>query len=117
MWQKALIFGDTNIADMIIKTESPENAKFLGRKVANYDDVYWSTIRYQVMVNVLKHKFALPKFAEILKEHAHLELVEASPYDTIWGIGLGEYDDRASDKNQWQGLNLLGKALNEVAQL
>ena len=42
------------------------------------------------------------------------ELVEASPFDRIWGIGLAATDARATDPSQWRGQNLLGKILTRV---
>ncbi len=51
---------------------------------------------------------------EILFATAGTELVEASPMDTIWGIGLAEDDPRAHNKDTWMGKNLLGYALTEV---
>ena len=41
-------------------------------------------------------------------------LVEASPYDRIWGIGLAATDPRAHDPKTWRGQNLLGKILTEL---
>ncbi|RYF96494.1 MAG: DUF1768 domain-containing protein, partial [Chitinophagaceae bacterium] len=44
-------------------------------------------------------------------------LVEASPVDSIWGIGLAADNGKATDPHQWQGENLLGYALMEVRDL
>ena len=40
--------------------------------------------------------------------------VEASPMDTIWGIGLAQDNSQANDPTKWRGDNLLGFALMVV---
>lgn len=41
-------------------------------------------------------------------------IVEASPLDAIWGIGLAEDEPDASDEARWRGKNYLGYILTEV---
>ena len=41
-------------------------------------------------------------------------LVEASPRDRLWGIGLGASNPKAQNPAEWRGKNLLGKCLTEV---
>jgi ribA/ribD-fused uncharacterized protein len=41
-------------------------------------------------------------------------LVEASPRDRIWGIGMSAGHRDASRPSRWRGLNLLGFALMNV---
>lgn len=43
-------------------------------------------------------------------------LVEASPYDRIWGIGLAASNPKALDRKMWRGTNWLGQALTEVRE-
>ena len=43
-------------------------------------------------------------------------LVETSPVDKVWGIGLAQDDDAATNPNLWKGENLLGFALMEVRE-
>ena len=60
-------------------------------------------------------KFAQhPNLRRFLLDTGNRILVEASPVDKIWGIGLAQDDPRAQNPLQWQGLNLLGFALMKV---
>lgn len=54
----------------------------------------------------------VPSLAKKLLETGERELVEASPYDRVWGIGYGAAD--AEDSREFWGENLLGKALMRV---
>jgi len=55
-----------------------------------------------------------PDLREFLLGTGDRVLVEASPRDRIWGIGLAAGDERATSPDDWLGLNLLGFALMEV---
>lgn len=66
------------------------------------------------MVEVLKAKFAEPRLKAILLETGDRVIVEGSAYDPIWGVKIDWQDDRILDQANWQGLNLLGKALMTV---
>lgn len=117
MFVKAIVFGDYDIAEKILKTKNPKLAKELGRAVKNYDDNVWNEMRYKVMVDANKAKYSqneeLKKLilSDDLKEKG---FVEASPEDLNWGIGFVENDPDADDETKWKGQNLLGKALDEV---
>jgi ribA/ribD-fused uncharacterized protein len=52
-----------------------------------------------------------PRLSEFLLATGNAILVEASPMEWIWGIGLTEEDPRARQPAHWKGLNLLGFAL------
>ena len=117
MYEKAVVFGDEETAEKILeKGKNPKTAKQLGRQVKNYDDEVWNKIRYQVMVYANMHKYLQNKdLRELLlnKEFDGKQFVEASPYDGIWGIKCDEAT-ALDDESNWNGQNLLGKALNEV---
>lgn len=113
MWEKAMHFKDVVISEMILKTPNPADVKKLGRQVIGYDDVEWSKVRYKYMFDVCLQKFSQNQSLklELLNKS---NFVEASPYDRIWGIGMMEGDFGIENPNNWKGLNLLGKVLDEV---
>lgn len=115
MYYKARFFGDETIARKICYHPDPKEVKALGRQVSGYNDLYWSFVRfgYMVYVNYLKFSQNSELKNELLSTDNRI-LVEASPYDRIWGVKLAQDDPLILDENNWRGQNLLGKALMEV---
>ncbi|MCP2165644.1 NADAR family protein [Goodfellowiella coeruleoviolacea] len=115
MAAKAELFGDTETAARIRRAAHPGEAKALGRQVRGFVEQRWVDRRFEIVVAGNLAKFG---------QHAELRafllgtgdrvLVEASPLDRIWGIGLAAGDERAGEPEAWQGQNLLGFALMEV---
>ena len=115
MAKKAELFQDTESLEKIMKTSDPAEAKAIGRKVVGYNDYNWNKIREDVVIQGNKEKFLQnPELRKQLFDSGEDILVEASPYDKIWGIGLSEDDHRASDPLNWRGLNLLGFCIMHV---
>ena len=115
MHQKALTFGDTIIAKMILESSDPKEQKALGRKVSGFNKDKWDDVCIGIVF-----KGNLAKFSqnELLKKTLLSTddkiLVEASPYDKIWGIGLAEDHPDVEDPSKWKGLNLLGWSITMV---
>jgi len=115
MWEKAILFKDFETADEIFDCDSPKEAKALGRKVKRFDSSKWDKAGFDFMVDINYEKFNQnPSLKEILLSTGNKTIVEASPFDKIWGVGLHWDDDRILDEKNWQGKNLLGKALMKV---
>ena len=115
MYMKAMTFNDKETAELILKAKDPKVAKKLGRRVKNYNDEVWNEKRYGFMYDAIKLKFDNnPELKKELLSYPNLTFVEASPYDTIWGIGMLEDDPNADDESMWKGTNLLGKALTQL---
>lgn len=115
MAQKALLFNDLESHKMIMYSKSPDEQKAFGRRVKNFDKDKWETVCRKIVFDGNYAKFTQnKKMLDELMYTEDLEIVEASPYDKIWGVGLHETDERILDKSQWQGLNWLGIALMEV---
>lgn len=115
MAQKALFFGDNEIHDAIMKVSTPKSQKALGKAVKNFDPVKWATVAKDIVYKANYAKFSsddLYKRALFMTDGT--ELVEASPYDTIWGIGLTADHPDALDKSKWRGTNWLGEVLTKV---
>ena len=110
MYKKAMFFEDHVTAALIPKAKSPMAAKSLGRKVAHFNEEKWKKVRKGVMYSVLLEKFSCnPELRSILIETGDAVLVEASPRDTTWGVGVGAA--LATDPKNWKGINLLGYSL------
>jgi ribA/ribD-fused uncharacterized protein len=115
MAEKARLFGDTEILPEIIAAPGPQEAKALGRKVRNFNADVWSAECFEIVVKGNVEKFRQNvEMREFLLSTGDAILVEAAPRDQIWGIGLGEHNERAKDPAQWRGRNLLGFALTQV---
>ncbi len=115
MASKARLFGDQAILERILASGHPKQAKDLGRSVANFDEHLWLEHRYDLVVAGNLAKFSQnPELASFLLGTRDRILVEASPVDRIWGIGLAEDSPDASRPDRWRGLNLLGFALMQV---
>lgn len=115
MYAKAMLFDDHVTAEAILSSTSPREQKRLGRSVRGFDEARWITAREKIMFVGCREKFRQNEALAIaLRATGTSVLVEASPYDRIWGVGLGEQDPRIADPSAWLGLNLLGKALMHV---
>ena len=117
MAEKARLFGDQNTRAQILKAGSPKAAKQLGRQVKNFKEEAWEESRFQFVVEGNYAKFSQNLgLGRFLLGTGNKVLVEASPVDRIWGIGLAADDERAMNPEGWRGLNLLGFALMEVRE-
>lgn len=109
---KARLFNDEETFGEILATSDPSTAKKLGRKVRGFDEATWKQRRLDLVTegNVAKFSQRADLRAHLLATGAAV-LVEASPLDRIWGIGLAAEHPDALDPRRWKGLNLLGFAL------
>jgi ribA/ribD-fused uncharacterized protein len=117
MAEKARLFGDDAARAQIVQAASPKAAKQLGRQIKNFNEQVWVEARFPIVVAGNLAKFcqnrALGKYLLGTNDKV---LVEASPVDRIWGIGLAADNEQATNPEQWRGLNILGFALMEVRQ-
>ncbi len=118
MAEKARLFNDQEIWETIIHAKSPAEAKKLGRMVPNFDAVIWDQHKYEIVVKGNQYKFEQdPELRSFLINTKNRILVEASPRDRIWGIGMGNNHSDINNPEKWRGSNLLGYALMEVRDL
>lgn len=115
MHQKALLFGDTETAEEIMKADHPKDQKALGRLVKNFSESIWKRHCFSIVYRANMAKFTQNEdFKKFMMETGTRTFVEASPDDVIWGIGLHEGAAGIEDVTNWQGTNLLGFALTMV---
>lgn len=109
MHQKALTFGDFGTAELIMKTNDPSEQKKLGRQVAGFNKDVWDKVCIGIVYEGNLAKFSQnPNLKTQLLATGDKVIVEASPYDVVWGIGMGVEQSGIDNPAQWRGLNLLG---------
>jgi ribA/ribD-fused uncharacterized protein len=115
MAQKAILFGDQDALDIIMGTDNPKIQKAAGRTVKGFVKSRWETEAKLFVYRANFAKFTQNKeYLDWLISTAGTTLVEASPWDNIWGIGLAETDPRAKDRATWLGTNWLGETVTQV---
>ena len=117
MYCKAKLFKDEVVAERIFARSDagPAEHKRLGRAVRGFDDAVWVKKRVGYVFTGCVAKFSQNEaLGDYLLRTGETELVEASPYDRIWGVGLAENDPRIADRSKWRGENLLGQVLMAV---
>lgn len=115
MAEKARLFDDMNALDDILASDSPRRAKAIGRRVRNFDEETWASHRFEIVCVGNSAKFGQnSRLAGFLRSTGNHVIVEASPNDTLWGIGLSASDIRSNSPSEWRGDNLLGFALMRV---
>jgi len=118
MFHKAKLFGDDEIGARILENPDPGAAKGLGRKVSNFDPEIWDKKKTDIVIEGNLHKFRQNNdILYFLLATRGRVLVEASPVDSIWGIGLAQDHEDARSPSQWKGPNLLGFSLMTVRDL
>ncbi|MGW4433139.1 NADAR domain-containing protein [Streptomyces tendae] len=109
---KARLFADAEAERRVLAAVHPAGAKKAGRLVRGFDEAVWERERFRIVVEGSVHKFASdPALRAFLLGTGGRVLVEASPVDRVWGIGLAADDEAAQDPERWRGPNLLGFAL------
>ena len=117
MAEKARLFADDVALEKILAASSPAQAKKLGRTVKGFDEHRWKGQRFNIVVAGNLAKFGQHEALKIfLLNTGNKVLVEASPVDRIWGIGLSADNPSAENPESWRGLNLLGFALMVVRE-
>lgn len=115
MAEKARLFGDKETEEKIIKATTPGHAKDLGREVKNFDNQKWLDNRYDIVKAGTYQKFsAHPHMMDYLLSTTDRILVEASPTDNIWGIGMAKNHPDVENPLKWKGENLLGFAIMDI---
>lgn len=90
-------------------------AKKLGRGVKNYDEFFWESRRYKIVLFGAREKFNQNEdLKQILINTGDTKMIESNPYDKVWACGLSEYDAKRIPIEKWPGRNLLGQILDEL---
>lgn len=118
MHQKALMFKDKEIADRILKVSDPKHQKELGRQVRGFRADVWDKMKLDIVIKGNYAKFSQNRdLRRQMLSVDNRQFVEASPKDTIWGIGMHENDPGVENPANWKGENLLGIALTKTRDL
>lgn len=113
MAQKAKLFGDDEMFEAIMKSDCPREQKGMGRRVSGFDDKVWQANCETIVRQGNLLKFGQnERLQQLLLDTGELQMVEASPFDKIWGVGVSM--KKAGDRSKWKGENKLGRILDVV---
>ena len=116
-YKKAKLFGDNQCGQLILASESPIQHKRFGRRVKPFSERIWSNQAKSIVKRGSMHKFQQNRtLKQRLLNTYPKQLVETSPYDRTWGIGLSIEDLKIHDPSRWRGSNILGQILAEVRE-
>lgn len=117
MYSKALLFGDDLISEKILQINNAREQKKLGRTVKDFDKSVWDSKALEIVFKGNKAKFLQnPEILNLLLSTKGKTIVEASPFDSIWGIGLKEQEEASESIISWEGTNWLGIILSELRE-
>jgi len=117
MLEKASLMGDKKIFEQLKISKYPSYSKKLGREVSNWNQKLWDENIENIALYVLTVKFtSFPQFKQLLVKTKNAILVEASPHDRIWGIGMKYNDSNIRNPDRWKGQNILGFTLMKVRE-
>ena len=114
MASKARLFNDEETLKKILNCNKPAEAKKLGREVKNFNEEAWISKRYEIVLQASLNKFSQNNELKEYLIRTSVVIVEASPVDSIWGIGMAKDHKDIENPEKWKGLNLLGFALMEA---
>lgn len=115
MWRKAMLFADIESANNILGLDHPSSQKAFGRRVKNFDRDTWQSMAKSIVIEGNIAKFQQnTAYGQALEATKGTLLVEASPTDCIWGVGIAENDPNVMDHTKWRGTNWLGECLTIV---
>lgn len=117
MYYKSICFSDAETAEKILKNKHPKEAKALGRQVKNFSNFEWDKVKEDIVYRGCYLKFTQnTNLKKDLFSTSGTTLIEASPFDKVYGIGLNEEDAKKTPENEWPGQNLLGKILTRLRE-
>lgn len=115
---KAHLFEDVDVANLISQELDPSKHRKLGRQIKNFDQNTWDLYSDSIVIIGNYLKFTQnPDILQKLKDTKNNILVEGSPYDRVWGVGLRYNDPKIFDKRNWRGSNKLGNCLMKVRDI
>jgi len=119
MAMKAKCFKDEESYNRILESNTPQEARRLGRRVRGFNGILWFLASKSIMFEVVLAKFSQNddlKSLILSDEFKGKKFVEGSPYDKKWGVGMRYTNPAIDDESNWKGKNLLGKVLDKVRE-
>jgi ribA/ribD-fused uncharacterized protein len=117
MAAKADLFNDKYAFKQIMESDDPAEQKAWGRRVEGFDREKWEKVARDVVYKANYAKFTQHHDLglELLSSGDKI-IVEASPTDVVWGVGLLATDRKILDPKNWRGTNWLGEAIMKVRE-